>query len=310
MVALMIEIREIGESELGAWLELAGRVRKDRAGSVEDYVDWKRQAEDMAWFVASDDGEDVAAGFAYVGWHSEPGTGTGEALVLPDRRGTGAGSALFRHIAGWVADRGCVVLETSVREDDPESLAWADRRGFREVSRNSRLVLDLTTIEAPAVDPPQGVELTTWAQRPDLIQAIYEVASEAYPDEPGSENRPIDPFEVWLSKDMQGHSDMPEATFVALLGGEVVGYAKLVRSSSREGVAIHDMTGVKRAFRGRGIAGALKRAEIGWAKEQGLEKLETSNEVRNEPIRRLNERYGYVVTPGEVVLREALSGPD
>jgi mycothiol synthase len=310
MVALMIEIREIGEGELETWLALAGRVRKDRAGSVEDYVDWKRQAEDMAWFVASDDGEDVAVGFAYVGWHSEPGTGTGEALVLPDRRGTGAGSALFRHIAGWVADRGCVVLETSVREDDPESLAWADRRGFREVSRNSRLVLDLTAIEAPAVDPPEGVVLTTWAERPDLIQAVYEVASEAYPDEPGSENRPIDPFEVWLSKDMQGHSDMPEATFVALLDGEVVGYAKLVRSSSREGVAIHDMTGVKRAFRGRGIAGALKRAEIRWAKEQGLQKLETSNEARNEPIRRLNERYGYVVTPGEIVLREALSGPD
>ena len=46
-------------------------------------MDWKRQAEDMAWFVASADGEDVAVGFAYVGWHSEPGTGTGEALSCP-----------------------------------------------------------------------------------------------------------------------------------------------------------------------------------------------------------------------------------
>ena len=70
------------------------------------------------------------------------------------------------------------------------------------------------------------------------------------------------------------------------------------------------MTGVKRAFRGRGIAGALKRAEIRWAKEQGFEKMETSNEATNEPIRRLNERHGYVVTPGDVVLREALAGPD
>lgn len=292
------------------WVALAGAVRADRAGSVEDYVDWKRQAEDMAWFVASADDEDVAVGFAYVGWHSEPGTGTGEALVLPDHRGTGVGSALFQHIAGWVADRGCVVLETNVREDDEESLAWADRRGFREVSRNSRLVLDLNGVEAPPIDPPVGVEITTWAERPDLVHAIYEVAGEAYPDEPGSEGRPIDAFEVWLSKDMEGHSDMPEATFVAILDDEVVGYAKLVRSSSREGVALHDMTGVKRAFRGRGIAGALKRAEIAWAKRQGFTKLETSNNVQNEPIRRLNERYGYVVTPGEVVLREALSGPD
>jgi len=201
-------------------------------------------------------------------------------------------------------------LETSVAEDDAESIAWADRRGFREVGRNSRLVLDLTAIDAPAVDPPEGVEITTWAERPDVTTAIYEVACEAYADEPSGEGRQMDPLEVWLSKDMQGHGDLPEATFLALLGGDVVGYAKLHLSSPRERVAMHDMTGVRRAFRGRGIAGALKRAEIAWAKEQGYEKLETSNEARNEPIRRLNERYGYVVTPGEVVLREALSGPD
>jgi mycothiol synthase len=310
MVALMIEIREIGERELGGWLAIVAGVRPSSAGSVEDFLDWKRQAEDMGWFVATDDGEDVGAGFAYVGWHSEPGTGHGEAFVVEERRGTGVGSALYGHIARWVADRGCVVLETSVAEDDAESLAWADRRGFREVSRSSRLELDLSAIEAPDVDPPEGVEVTTWAERADLIQGIYDVACEAYPDEPGTEGAPMDSFESWLSKDMQGHSDMPEATFVALLDGQVVGYAKLNRSSSREGVALHDMTGVKRAFRGRGIAGALKRAEIRWAKEHGYEKLETSNEVRNEPIRRLNERHGYVVTPGEVVLREALSGPD
>ena len=41
-------------------------------------------------------------------------------------------------------ERGCVTLETTVAEDDEASLAWADRRGFREVGRNSRLVLDLT----------------------------------------------------------------------------------------------------------------------------------------------------------------------
>ena len=59
------------------------------------------------------------------------------------------------------------------------------------------------------------------------------------------------------------------------------------------------MTGVRRAFRGRGIAGALKRAEIAWAKQAGYERLQTNNEVRNEPIRRLNERHGYVAaSPG------------
>jgi len=304
----MIEIREIGPDELGSWLAVAAAVRPDRGGSVGDYVDWKRQAEDMAWFVASVDGEDAGCALAYVGWHSAPGTGTGEAFVLPEHRGAGVGFALYRELAGWVEERGCVTLETTVAEDDEASLAWADRRGFREIGRTSRLVLDLTAIEAPAVDPPEGVEIVTWAERPELTRAIYEVACEAYPDEPGQEGTPMDSFDAWLAKDMRGDSDRPEATFIALADGEVAGYAKLSLSGSRTNVVMHDMTGVRRAFRGRGIAGALKRAEIAWAKQAGYEALETVNDVRNEPIRRLNERHGYTVQPGVVVLHDSLAG--
>ena len=68
------------------------------------------------------------------------------------------------------------------------------------------------------------------------------------------------------------------------------------------------MTGVKRAWRGRGIAGALKRAQIAWAKEQGYERLATTNELRNEPIRRLNARLGYREAPGHIVVRRTLAG--
>jgi mycothiol synthase len=308
-VWLVIEIREIGADELERWLSIAATVRPDRSGTVADYVDWRRQAEDMAWFVASRDGEDVGGGFAYVGWHSAPGTGNGEAYVLPEHRGTGVGGALYREVASWVIERGCVTLETTVAEDDADSLRWVDRRGFREVGRSSRLVLDLTAIEAPAVDPPAGVEIVTWAERPELGPGLYEVACEAYPDVPGEEDNTMDDYEEWLSRDMRGDSDRAEATFIALADGEVAGYAKLSLSSSPTAtVAHHDMTGVKRAFRGRGIAGALKRAEIAWAKQAGYQALETANEVRNEPIRRLNERHGYEVRPGIVVLHDSLAG--
>jgi predicted GNAT superfamily acetyltransferase len=67
------------------------------------------------------------------------------------------------------------------------------------------------------------------------------------------------------------------------------------------------MTGVKRTWRGRGIAGALKRAQIGWAKQHGYERLETANEMRNEPIRRLNARLGYREAPGRVLMRGPLA---
>jgi GNAT superfamily N-acetyltransferase len=132
---------------------------------------------------------------------------------------------------------------------------------------------------------------------------MYEVACEAYPDVPGEGDALMEPFEDWLAHDMQGAGDRPDATFVAVAGHEVVGYAKFSLSRAQPRVAHHDMTGVKRTWRGRGVAGALKRAQIAWAKEEGFERLMTQNEVRNAPIRRLNARLGYRPAPGYVMMR-------
>jgi hypothetical protein len=50
------------------------------------------------------------------------------------------------------------------------------------------------------------------------------------------------------------------------------------------------------------VARALKQAQIAWAKREGFEELETSNEERNEPIRRLNAELGYRLAPGRILL--------
>lgn len=131
---------------------------------------------------------------------------------------------------------------------------------------------------------------------------MYEVAQEAYPDIPGNENDAMASFEEWLAHDMAGPGDKPEATFVALAGDEVIGYAKFSLTRAQPTEAFHDVTGVKRAWRGCGVAGALKRAEIAWAKERGFERLKTMKEERNAPIRKLNERYGYSLAPGRIVV--------
>jgi GNAT superfamily N-acetyltransferase len=201
-----------------------------------------------------------------IGWHSEPGVARTEAAVVEQHRNRGVGSALLAALAGWARAGGQSHGEAPVDELDASSQAWATRRGFVEIGRDSLLVLDLAAIEVPGVDPPDGIEIATWAERPDAIRGMYEVACETYPDVPGEESIPMDPFESWLANDLQGTSDRPEATFVAFAGDEVVGYAKLSLSSALVDTAFHDITGVKRAWRGRGIAGALKRAEIAWAK--------------------------------------------
>jgi GNAT superfamily N-acetyltransferase len=296
------EIREVYEDELDRWVATT-RAALDEADTVEGYIDWKRQARETIWLLATEGGRDVGTAIGVGGWHSPEGVARGEVRVVADARRRSIGSDLLSELAAWAIDLGYVELMGPVKEVDDVSLAWAERRGFVEVGRNSLLMLDLTAIDAPVVEPPVGIEIVAWAERPDTARGMYEVACEAYPDIPGEEDAEMAPYDEWLSMDMQGAGDRPEATFVALANGEVVAYAKLSLSRARPTVAMHDITGVRRAWRGRGIARALKAAEIGWAKESGFERLETQNEERNEPIRRLNERYGYVVTPGSVTVR-------
>lgn len=303
----MTEIREIFDDELEAWVAVM-RAAGDDTDLAEGYRDWKRQARHAVWLLATDAGAEVGAALGIGGWHEPPGVARGEIRVIDGHRGGGHGTALLQALSSWARGLGYAELMGPVDERDEGSLGWAGRHGFTEVGRNSRLVLDLTAIEAPAVPTPAGVEIVTWADRPDLAEGLYSVAREAYPDVPGEEDAELAGFEEWLSMDMQGAGDRADATWVALVDGEVAAYAKLAFSRARPAVVMHDMTGVRRAFRGRGIAGALKATEIAWAKANGFERLETQNEERNEPIRRLNQRYGYVVTPGSITVRGPLAG--
>ena len=298
----MIEIRPCAKSkDERVSLEIYNAVRPRDAITIDEVKSFKSGMRDyidhLAWIDGSPAGSAVGAirpqradrVFALV-------------TVLVEHLRHGVGSALYQAVSRWGAERGLDEVESWVEEDDAESIAFATRRGFAEIERNGRMVLDLAAVGELPVDPPAGIEIVTWVGRPELDRGLYEVACEANPDIPGSEQERMEPFEDWLAHEMRGSGDLPQATFIALAEDEVVGYAKFSLTAARPRVASHDLTGVKRAWRGRGIAGALKRAQIAWAKREGYERLETANEMRNEPIRRLNARLGYRPAPGRIFL--------
>ena len=88
---------------------------------------------------------------------------------------------------------------------------------------------------------------------------------------------------------------------------EEVGSPSRTMNSPDGNSAWHGMTAVKRAWRGRGVATALKSAQIAWAQTSGIERLTATNELRNDPMRRVNERLGYRPAPGRVQLRGRLT---
>jgi RimJ/RimL family protein N-acetyltransferase len=61
------------------------------------------------------------------------------------------------------------------------------------------------------------------------------------------------------------------------------------------GVAVNEMTGTLKEYRGRGLARLAKLAAIRWAAEEGFHEIGTGNDSENAPMLALNQSLGYEV---------------
>jgi GNAT superfamily N-acetyltransferase len=213
-------------------------------------------------------------------------------VVVPDRRRRGIGSALLDDVRERARALAKETLQGEVRESDPTSRVFLEHRGFVRVGGEKAVALDLATIGEPAVDPPPSVRIVTRVEEPDLLDEMYAVSVQADEDIPGSEG--VQTFEEWRAHEIDRPTRRPELCFIALAGGDVVGYAALQVFGDE---AHHGLTATRRDWRRRGVAAALKRAEIAAAKRAGFKRLLTESEERNEPMRRLNEKLGYMPAP-------------
>jgi GNAT superfamily N-acetyltransferase len=98
----------------------------------------------------------------------------------------------------------------------------------------------------------------------------------------------------------------PEATFAAFAGDELVGMAGLVQDDDRPERAENVLTTVRRDWRGRGLARALKEHAIAWASARGLREIYTWTQTGNENMRAVNERLGYVTRDISISVRREL----
>ena len=137
---------------------------------------------------------------------------------------------------------------------------------------------------------PQGIEIVALAgRREELLRAAWPVALEGYADMPLPGDVSFD-LDEWL----RDEATRPDGSFVALEHGDVVGYAGLLEHANGSAVAEHGLTVVRRDRRRRGIAHALKRAQLEWAARSGLVELVTWTQKGNEAMQAINRSLGYV----------------
>jgi GNAT superfamily N-acetyltransferase len=232
-----------------------------------------------------------ADGYAYVVRSSVPGSAYVMVRVHPDARRRGIGSALLKAAADEARELGFDSMWGRVQPDDETSLAFVRQRGFEEAGRDVILVRELAADEGEVAE---GIaEL-----REDHRHGAYAVAVEAIPDMAVDPPAAAGTYEDWAAEALSG-----PVAFVALDGGRVVGYASLHELRAQPHRLEHGLTGVLRSHRGRGLAQALKRAQIVWAARHGYRELVTETQLLNAPMRAVNAKLGYVERPGAVEVR-------
>jgi GNAT superfamily N-acetyltransferase len=201
--------------------------------------------------------------------------------------------AIWREASVLALALGKTGLEIWTTDRAPDVVAFLEQRGYEEVRRY--VISELDVAAAPEPDPP-AFDLVTIAQRPDLADALYELAQIAHADQPGRGESTVS--DAWYEWGLRANP--PESYFIALDGENVLGYGYLEHD---DGQWKNGFMAVKREARGRGVAGAIKRAQIAWAKANGVPTLRTANEVRLEGMLALNRRLGYRTLYDEIVLR-------
>jgi mycothiol synthase len=272
-----------------------------RAETAEDFAfcaevfhavqqDGRVTAEDLAArarhsaFLVHDGG-----GYALIDRSSVTGSAFAMVRVRPDARCRGIGAELVEGATAEARALGLGRMWGRVAGDDHPSLRFAEQRGFVETGREFYVALD--------VAPGDGEVAAGIVELDEShLRGAYEVAAECVPEIAMPQAAAVPSYEDWIAREV----DSSPVAFVALDGDDVVGYARLYDLAGHR--LENGLTAVRRSHRRRGLALALKRAQIAWAAERGYREILTSSVADNAAMRGVNARLGYRPVREDIVV--------
>jgi GNAT superfamily N-acetyltransferase len=315
---MTVTIRPFTEADYEAAAAVATAAYPDYPITADEmrYNDTHREAHvRFRRLLAEHDGQVVG-----VGHHDQPSFAYHprqfwlEIGVLPAHRQRGIGGALHDALLAALPPVEPLAVHTDVREDWPDSLGFVARRGYVEEMREWESRLDLRAFDpAPYADvlarlAAEGITIISVAEAraiPGQERALHALTNELEQDVPS----PVPPAEVGFEHFMEATLNNPnllaEAYMVALDQGEPIGVSGVWRNQATP-VLDTGLTAVRRAYRRRGIALALKVRALSACRALGHEAIRTYNATFNEGMLAINHRLGFVRQPAWISLVKKL----
>ena len=225
---------------------------------------------------------------------------------------------LWHHVEEALALPDVGTVTASVREDWWE-LDFLKARGFAEYDRMWRSALDLEGFDpapfAPSLERARaaGIEVVTLSHFPWRKEAIgrrlYALMVELLGDVPWSAPTLPWPFELWRERVLPARDFDPDGFYLAVRGEDWIGVTELRPEPGRPDTLHQGLTGVRRAWRGQGVAWALKVRAALDARTRGYRHARATNHQVNRAMLDINARMGYVREPAWIELKRERPRP-
>ncbi len=202
--------------------------------------------------------------------------------------------ALADRIEIWEGPANATTLLAHVSDPPPEQEEIWGQSGFVLSGTRARVELVPSLEGLPQVELPEGVQIVSLAQHPDHALDALRVWNECHLDIPTVLPFKEQTLEEWrLELGIIDGDDYPESFLIAVANGKEVAGVAYLNVDEENSIAGHRFTGTSQDWRGKGLATALKIAQIRWAAQSGISLLRASNDSLNAPMRAVNDRLGY-----------------
>ena len=234
-----------------------------------------------------------------------------EVQVLERGRGQGLGTALAETMRAYLTERGAREVLSGMYEDDPAACGLLRRCGLEEVQRYFDSHLDLTAFDfgAWSAPLPAGVRVASYAdlraeQGEDAaLSTYYDVYCATVPDVPAPAPRTLPDLAQFRKRTEDEHFRPGGVLFALIPDGQAAAFTELKSWEDDPTRLSIGFTGVRREWRRRGLALALKVAAMRDAHAQGVRRITTNAESGNAPMLTLNRRLGFQNDVGYVEYR-------